>query len=278
VPARLDPARLVWRCGGWGELREPASAVRRAVFVEEMQVHPDVDFDGTDEDSVHLVAFRDGRAIGTGRVRPCEARIGRVAVLREHRGQGVGRTIVLRLVREAIRLGLPEVRLHAQAHAAGFYRDLGFVPEGEPFEEANIVHHFMRRPLAWKDAVAALIVRDGRLLLGLRAPGGLMGGRWDLFGGKLEPGEGHREALLRELREELAIEARIGEPIEVCLYDDTRDGSVFRSPVFGVNDWSGGIVLNPEHTEARWFVPEELEDLPLAHPDIPRLFAQALAR
>ena len=277
-PDPLDPARLTWACGSWSELREPASAVRRAVFVEEMKVHETIDFDGTDDDSVHLVAFLDGRPIGTGRVRPREARVGRVAVLRELRGRGLGKRIMERLVREAIRLGLREIRLHAQEYAVGFYRSLGFIEEGDPFEEADITHYFMRRPLAWRDAVAALMVRQGRLLLGRRAPGDLMGGLWDLFGGKLEPGEGPRQALERELREELSIRARIGACLETCLYDNPRDGSVFRSPVFLVNEWEGEIVLNPEHTEARWFAPGELESiaLALAHPDIPRLFRRAL--
>jgi len=184
---------------------------------------------------------------------------------------------VRRLVREAIRLGLRRVRLHAQEQAIGFYEALGFVAEGPAFDEADIPHRFMQRDLVWKDAVAALMARGGRLLLGRRAPGGLMGGLWDLFGGKREPGEDDRGALRRELREELSIEARIGEQLDVCLYDDPRDRSVFRCPVFVVNEWSGEIVLNPEHTEVGWFAPVEVAALPLAHPDIPRLLARRLA-
>lgn len=272
----LDSARLAWSGGTWPELREPASLVRRAVFVEEMKVHETIDFDGTDADAHHLVVRFDGRPVGTGRIRPVEARIGRVAVLREYRGLGLGREIMRRLVREAIRLGLRRVRLHAQEHAIGFYEALGFVAEGPAFDEADIPHRFMQRDLDWKNAVAALMVREGRLLLGRRSPSGLMGGLWDLFGGKLEPGEDDRAALARELREELSIEARIGDPIEVCLYDDPRDGSIFRSPVFEVNEWTGEIVLNPEHTEVGWFAPVEVASLPLAHPDIPRLLARRL--
>lgn len=274
--APIDPARLAWSGGTWDALRDPASAVRRAVFVEEMKVPEPVDFDGTDEDSQHLVVRLDGRPVGTGRIRPVEARIGRVAVLSGYRGLGLGRAIVLRLVREAIRRELRRVCLHAQEHAVGFYEALGFVPEGVAFDEADIPHRFMRRDLVWKNAVAALIVRQDRLLLGRRAPGALMGGLWDLFGGKLEPGEDDRAALVRELREELSIEARIAEMLEVCLYDDPRDGTVFRSPVFVVNEWTGEVVLNPEHTEARWFALGEVESLALAHPDIPRLLARVI--
>ncbi len=60
-------------------------------------------------------------------------------------------------------------------------------------------------------AVAAVIVRRGRWLIGRRPAGGLLGGLWEFPGGKVEAGETPAEALLRELREELGVEARIGD-------------------------------------------------------------------
>ncbi len=269
-------APLAWTIGSWDALREQASAVRRAVFVVEMGIDETVDFDGTDEDAVHIVASLGSVPIATGRVRPCEARIGRVAVLREHRGHGYGKQVTEHLVREAIHLGLPEVSLHAQAYAVGFYHNLGFRAEGEPFDEAGIPHQRMHRTLVWKDAVAAVLVRQGRVLLGQRAPQLIMGGLWDLFGGKVEPGEDAPAALQRELREELSIDANIGAFLDVCLYDDPRDGGIFRSPVFVVTEWTGEVALNPEHVAARWFTPREVARLRIAHPDIPQLLSRAL--
>jgi mutator protein MutT len=60
------------------------------------------------------------------------------------------------------------------------------------------------------DVVAAVIERAGLILIGQRKPRGRHALKWEFPGGKVEPGEGSRDALVRELREELGIEARIG--------------------------------------------------------------------
>ncbi len=64
------------------------------------------------------------------------------------------------------------------------------------------------------EVVAAVIERDGRILIGQRKPRGRHALKWEFPGGKVEPGEEPRAALARELREELGIEAKIGEEIE----------------------------------------------------------------
>jgi 8-oxo-dGTP diphosphatase len=61
--------------------------------------------------------------------------------------------------------------------------------------------------------VAAVLERDGRILIGQRKQGDSHGGKWEFPGGKLESHEGPREALARELREELGIEAEIGDEL-----------------------------------------------------------------
>jgi 8-oxo-dGTP diphosphatase len=64
------------------------------------------------------------------------------------------------------------------------------------------------------DVVAAVIERDGQILIGQRKAGGRHGLKWEFPGGKVEPGEEPRAALARELREELGIDAQIGDEIE----------------------------------------------------------------
>lgn len=61
--------------------------------------------------------------------------------------------------------------------------------------------------------VAAVIERDGKVLIGQRPKRDWNGLKWEFPGGKIEPTESPREALARELREELAIEATIGDEI-----------------------------------------------------------------
>jgi mutator protein MutT len=62
--------------------------------------------------------------------------------------------------------------------------------------------------------VAGLIERDSRFLICQRRAGAILGGKWELPGGKLRPSESPRRALARELREELAVTCEIGELIQ----------------------------------------------------------------
>jgi mutator protein MutT len=75
------------------------------------------------------------------------------------------------------------------------------------------------------EVVAAVIIRDGKILIGQRKPGGRHPLKWEFPGGKVEPGEDLRAALARELREELNVEAVIGDELdsyEVCYSDGFR--------------------------------------------------------
>jgi 8-oxo-dGTP diphosphatase len=69
------------------------------------------------------------------------------------------------------------------------------------------------------EVVAAVVMRDGRLLMTRRPPGGPHGGLWELPGGKLEPGESPAHALVREVREELGVAARAGRTLGVEEHD-----------------------------------------------------------
>jgi 8-oxo-dGTP diphosphatase len=65
---------------------------------------------------------------------------------------------------------------------------------------------------------AGIVVEDGRVLLTQRKPGGHLAGLWEFPGGKVEPGEDPREALRRELREELGIEVCVGPIVDVAFH------------------------------------------------------------
>lgn len=122
-------------------------AVRDVVFVEEQRVPADIERDALDPLCAHVLARDpDGRPIGTGRLAP-DGKIGRMAVLRDWRGRGVGLAMLRALVAKAQDDGLAGVHLHAQVDAEGFYAAQGFLPAGERFEEAGIQHQAMQRLL-----------------------------------------------------------------------------------------------------------------------------------
>lgn len=126
-------------------------AVRETVFVREQQVPPDEERDALDPRCRHVVARdRAGAAIGTGRLVPPDAegapaRVGRMAVLREWRGAGVGDAMLQALLRLAHASGWRDVILNAQLSAVDFYARHGFAAAGERFMEAGIEHQPMHR-------------------------------------------------------------------------------------------------------------------------------------
>ncbi|HLI26477.1 MAG TPA: GNAT family N-acetyltransferase [Chloroflexota bacterium] len=122
-----------------------AVGIRYTVFVREQGVPLHEEVDARDAEAYHVVAWRGGNAVGTGRlvVEGEEGIIGRMAVLPEARGQGVGAALLQELLAEARRRGLRRVRLAAQLHARGFYARFGFVASGPHFLDAGIAHQRM---------------------------------------------------------------------------------------------------------------------------------------
>lgn len=126
-----------------------AMAIRTRVFVEEQHVPVELERDEYDELATHLLLFKDGAAAATGRIfpdpqHPGVLRLGRIAVLKPHRGQGVGGQVVSELLKVARNdTSCSEVVIHAQQHLVKWYSGFGFKPIGDEFLEAGIRHQEM---------------------------------------------------------------------------------------------------------------------------------------
>jgi len=124
--------------------------VRRRVFVEEQGVSEDVEYDGLDDEALHVIVKDGDRVIGTARVRfPAAnlAKVERMAILRPFRRQGIGSSIMSFLDGELKRRRIERAVLHAQSAVIGFYESCGFEKTGSPFWEAGIKHMEMQRQL-----------------------------------------------------------------------------------------------------------------------------------
>jgi predicted GNAT family N-acyltransferase len=118
--------------------------LRHTVFVQEQGVPEARERDGLDTDCWHVLARDDaGLPIGCGRLTP-EHKIGRMAVLQEWRGGGVGRALLRELIGRARSQGWTEVALDAQVSAIGFYERDGFSVYGDVFDDAGLPHRKMR--------------------------------------------------------------------------------------------------------------------------------------
>ena len=124
---------------------EKAFAIRMRVFVKEQRVPAEIELDRDDQRAIHLLATLSGKAVGTARVvvRRGSAKIGRMAVLKRYRKKGIGRKLLQRAVRTAMKFGAGRVYLHAQVPVISFYEDLHFLAVGPVFDEAGIPHRKM---------------------------------------------------------------------------------------------------------------------------------------
>ena len=141
------PDKLKVSLAEWGDDSATIRGIRNAVFSIEQGISETLDFDGRDHECVHVLAHAgDGDAAGTARMLP-DGHVGRIAVHKQWRGQGVGTRLVSYLTEVARERGFKEIHLHSQAQAADFYSRLGFEARGETFMEAGIEHVLMVRIL-----------------------------------------------------------------------------------------------------------------------------------
>jgi 8-oxo-dGTP diphosphatase len=117
-------------------------------------------------------------------------------------------------------------------------------------------------------AAAALIDRDGRVLVAKRPEGKSMAGLWEFPGGKVGEGESPEQALVRELAEELAIEA-----CETCLYPLSFASHAYEDfhllmPLYALRQWEG-IPRPQEGQDIRWVFPNGLAALAMPPADAP---------
>ncbi len=132
-----------------------ALAIREIVFIEEQHVPESMERDEEDATAYHLMAFRAGHAIGTGRLVDLPAppegetgkwgRVGRMAVLQAERKGGVGSKLLAALEAESRRREHHGIMLHAQLTAMDFYKRHGYQPHGAVFDEAGMPHLEMKR-------------------------------------------------------------------------------------------------------------------------------------
>lgn len=123
----------------------------------------------------------------------------------------------------------------------------------------------------WIAVVTGIIRRNGKVLVGRRPEGGALPDSWEFPGGKIEAKESPEEALARELKEELGIDAEIGKLQFAGTFTYGKRGLLFL--FYDVKFWKGQIKAE-HHADLQWIAPKELEKLKL--PDANRAFLDKL--
>ncbi|AML50999.1 GNAT family N-acetyltransferase [Falsihalocynthiibacter arcticus] len=124
--------------------------LRMEVFVGEQGIPVEEEIDAYDDDAVHLLAVDENVPVGTARLLLLgdTGRIGRVCVVKSHRGTGLGAALITAgLTHFSTLEGVRRAYLSAQVQALGFYEKLGFLPYGPEYDDAGIPHRDMERLL-----------------------------------------------------------------------------------------------------------------------------------
>lgn len=138
---------ITLRPADWERDRPLIRQVREAVFILEQQVDPALEWDEHETSAQHFLALRGKEPLATGRI-TADGKIGRMAVMQDARGLGLGARLLQAICEYAQTQGMHRVYLHAQTHALPFYRKAGFEVQGEEFMEAGIPHRKMVRSLS----------------------------------------------------------------------------------------------------------------------------------
>lgn len=128
------------RIASWQDEASILRIIRTAVFIHEQQIPEDLEWDEFDLISMHVLALNsDGQPIGTARFLP-DGHVGRMAVLKEWRGKGLGSAMLLRILEELRSQHMQKAILNAQTTAIKFYEKFGFQVSGKEFMEVGIPH------------------------------------------------------------------------------------------------------------------------------------------
>ncbi len=124
----------------------------------------------------------------------------------------------------------------------------------------------------------ALLVKEGKVLLGKRTSHVRFAGHWDAFGGHLEEGETPAHALVRELYEELGIRVTVAKFLHEYTDKDPTSKEMFHHHLYLVTDWVGEPrIANEEHSEIRWCTADGAAKLTI-QPHLKKTIRELLAK
>jgi len=132
-------SNLTITAGDWQVLQQDAKMIREQVFILEQNIEPEEEWDEQDPISLHFVVYDQAQPIATARLLGND-HVGRVAVLKSHRGLGIGKLIMQKIIDQAKHEQRKALFLSSQVHAIAFYSGLGFEVQGEAYLDCGIPH------------------------------------------------------------------------------------------------------------------------------------------
>jgi len=133
----------------WIDEYDSLTMIREKVFIEEQKVTSQLEWDGMDENAMHFLVFKDEEAIGCARAVVIKnyMQLGRMAVLKEYRGQGIGSALLEKAIVTAKLNQISSIHISAQCYAIDFYLKFGFKVMSDIYLDAEILHRDMKLKL-----------------------------------------------------------------------------------------------------------------------------------
>ncbi len=117
--------------------------IRTSVFIQEQNVPIELEWDEFDNDSTHILAYYNNKAVGTARLLD-DGHIGRMAVLKAYRNRNIGKNMLKYILEIAQAKAISRIELSAQDHAVDFYKKYGFTVTSDVYMDAGIPHYTMQ--------------------------------------------------------------------------------------------------------------------------------------
>ena len=131
----------------WATAAAEIISVRRKVFVVERRFDKKMLYDKFDTDSFHLIATNEGeQTIGCGRLTR-DGRLGRIAVLIDQRGKGIGTMILGRLIKIAEQNQIKNISLNTERDLVNFYQQQSFAETGPVYMKQGVPYQHMIKHL-----------------------------------------------------------------------------------------------------------------------------------
>jgi predicted GNAT family N-acyltransferase len=130
----------------WIDSKVHLTMIREKVFIQEQKVTPQLEWDGLDEEAIHLLVYKNEKVIGCARALVIEndMQLGRMAVLKECRHKGAGSALIEKAIATSKLNQLNTIHISAQCHAIDFYKKFGFEVTSDIYLDAEIPHRDMR--------------------------------------------------------------------------------------------------------------------------------------
>ena len=138
----MTPATLKFKLSDWSNSKNILVPLRKSVFIEEQLVPEELEWDDWDNKAEHIIIIFNGTPIGCARLIFIDKimRLERMAIIRSKRYQGFGSRLLFEIIRIARNKKIKKINISAQLQAMFFYQRIGFIAEGEIYNDAEIKH------------------------------------------------------------------------------------------------------------------------------------------